>query len=735
MSLSKEFLDVLCCPKRTCRGDLEVLSQSKTQELKCKSCAARYPIIENIPLLFPNASYSNEMHKRHWDQKTKATNYRTKYNNYLKKKGTPWGLYTHLSELGAVKKLTDGINFSGKTFLDCGCGNGRMLSSYPETLRKIGIDASLELLLDLREREPDFWLLCGQLEDMPLKDCIADFSLSVRVFQHVYAPDKAFSEMVRVTHPSGFVALENYNKFNLKEVYKRFRMLTVIDRIKPWGLKYDRYDSYKDIEKWCRDSFVTPLKYCGAGWGVNFYLLDLFMFRRFAPSILQKLVYRFFLFLDDTVGTWPFLSVTMEKVCFLGSVQNRSERTSIIRRMKSAVKSRKGLRRVSHHKRLLINRNSNLVGNDKHHLQLTIGWLKRAQDATPDAGVSRGFSLVWSTKFGKSGWQPSYPETTGYIIPTMIAVGDLFNDDDLVRRARLMADWEIKVMLPNGSAQGGNLCKSPRPAIFDTGQVIRGLLAIHRATGEPDYQDVAMKAARFILDNEHEKKGHWLDYGANCVDADITTYDIYAIAPIVRLGLELGATEFLELGSRVGNFTLKMQNDNGWFENCGFTKTGDPLLHTIGYTIDGLWDVGQSLENESFMRGVKLALDGVLSRMDNKGNIPGRLDKNWEATVDWACLTGIAQIGVTCLKIYNKEGESKYLDAAVKAKEFLKACQNNIDDGFGGGLGAMWGSWPIEGEYQAYQALNWSAKYFADLLSEFISNEYWLILDDVQTDY
>src|SRR5262249_8247777 len=45
------------------------------------------------------------------------------------------------------------------------------------------------------------------------------------------------------------------------------------------------------------------------------------------------------------------------------------------------------------------------------HLAATMDWLARAQDATPDDGVSAVYSLA-------SGWAASYPETTGYIIPT-----------------------------------------------------------------------------------------------------------------------------------------------------------------------------------------------------------------------------------------------------------------------------------------------------------------------------
>ena len=45
----------------------------------------------------------------------------------------------------------------------------------------------------------------------------------------------------------------------------------------------------------------------------------------------------------------------------------------------------------------------------------SINWICRAQDCSKskDGGVARHFSLI-------NGWSSSYPETTGYIIPTMI---------------------------------------------------------------------------------------------------------------------------------------------------------------------------------------------------------------------------------------------------------------------------------------------------------------------------
>ena len=70
------------------------------------------------------------------------------------------------------------------------------------------------------------------------------------------------------------------------------------------------------------------------------------------------------------------------------------------------------------------------------HLREAVQWLERAQDFGEDRGVSYG------ARFGQ-GFLPSYPETTGYIIPTFVELGRRFDDATYLDRARAMADWEI----------------------------------------------------------------------------------------------------------------------------------------------------------------------------------------------------------------------------------------------------------------------------------------------------
>src|SRR4051812_11872639 len=65
-------------------------------------------------------------------------------------------------------------------------------------------------------------------------------------------------------------------------------------------------------------------------------------------------------------------------------------------------------------------------------------WICTAQDATPDGGVSGCYNLL-------HGWAGSYPETTGYIIPTLLHYGRTKRIADARTRAIRMADWENEV--------------------------------------------------------------------------------------------------------------------------------------------------------------------------------------------------------------------------------------------------------------------------------------------------
>lgn len=680
-------------------------------------CDSIYPEVDGIPVLFPNQDYSPDLHQKVWDGREKAELYAQKYNAYMEKKGTPWGLYTHRSELNAIRKLTRDIDFTGKVVVDCGCANARLLTEYAEADILIGIDSSIILLQEAKQRDPDLWLICGQIENLPLRDCVADFTVSIRVFQHLIAPEHAFSEMVRITKPWGHVSLELYNKFNLKELYKRFRMSKSMSRVWPWSLTYDRYYSFREIADWCVQNHVTPEKYVGVGWGVQFYLLEPLKFRRLAPFFVQRAVYAVYSALDTVFGERRYVSKTMEKIAFIGSVQGERRRGRVAR-VVDRWRERGERDRADAFQNLLDNRNFSYVGDDRHHLRQTINWVARAQDSTADGGVSRGYSMVRSGKYGRGGWQPSYPETTGYLVPTMVKAAKVLPDVDAARRARRMADWLLAIQRPDGASQGGNITVPSRPAYFDTGQVLRGFHAIAFATDEARYGEAARKAVGYMLDHPAVAQlPTWEDNGQD-VQFDQRPWVIYATAAAVNFSSTTTEDndQVFDLGRRAGNAVLATQNDRGWFANCSLDDdVGSALLHTVAYTIDGLLDMGKALGENEFNTAAIAALDGVLNQLGERGYLPGRFDERWQPTVDWACLTGIAQIGIVAAKVHRQTGDVRYLQAAGKMREYLKARQNNLSDDFSG-RGALWGSWPVSGGFAPYQAINWAAKYFADLL-------------------
>ena len=51
-----------------------------------------------------------------------------------------------------------------------------------------------------------------------------------------------------------------------------------------------------------------------------------------------------------------------------------------------------------------------------------MAWIFRAQDGSPDRGVSHSYLL-------DHGWMKSYPETTGYIIPTLLNWAKVSGDE------------------------------------------------------------------------------------------------------------------------------------------------------------------------------------------------------------------------------------------------------------------------------------------------------------------
>lgn len=358
--------------------------------------------------------------------------------------------------------------------------------------------------------------------------------------------------------------------------------------------------------------------------------------------------------------------------------------------------------------------NSNPAQRDNHvHLAEAIDWIVRAQDATPDDGVARGFSLIWNPYFRESGWQPSYPETTGYIIPTLYTAARWRAQRDLAARATRAARWEIEIQLPSGAVQGGVIGQTPSPAIFNTGQVMLGWVAALEETGSEVFEHALRRAANFLLSVEHA--GEWRHGQSRFARSDATAYNARTAWALAEAGQVLHEPKYTSCAARILRSVAAVQHDNGWFPECCLNDPERPLLHTIAYSMRGLLEGGRVLGDDRLICAAARTGRALMETVRQDGWMPGRLDATWRAVAPYTCLTGDAQTVNNWLRMAAITGDRSWLDKVEPVLTFLKHRQNSTSP-IGGVRGAIAGSWPLYGEYGRYEMLSWATKFFADAL-------------------
>jgi uncharacterized protein YyaL (SSP411 family) len=348
------------------------------------------------------------------------------------------------------------------------------------------------------------------------------------------------------------------------------------------------------------------------------------------------------------------------------------------------------------------------------HIQGAIKWICNAQDAFGDGGVARSYSMTHHPYFKRRGWIPSYPETTGYIIPTMFDYAHRAGRDEIADRAVRMADWECRVQMENGAVQGGTIDQPPTPAIFNTGQVIFGWIRAFQETARQRYLDCAIKAARFLV-AQQEEDGSWRKSLSRYASSNMSfyTYNTRTAWALLELYQETGIEEFKNSAVRNVEFALGQQNENGWFRSNCLHDPSQPLVHTIAYCVRGVLEIGARLRNDQYIARARKAADALLIRRRPDGSLAGRFNERWEPTVTWRCLTGEAQMAGIWGRLYQLTGKHEYYEglkttaAALRRVQFMRTEHQGI-------YGGISGAEPIHGRYGQYEVLNWAVKFFVD---------------------
>jgi hypothetical protein len=341
-------------------------------------------------------------------------------------------------------------------------------------------------------------------------------------------------------------------------------------------------------------------------------------------------------------------------------------------------------------------------------LEGAYAWLCRAQDGTADDGVAGWYHLF-------RGWAPSYPETTGYLIPTFLTYASVMAQPEARARALRMADWEVDVQLPSGAVRSGVLSTRVGPAVFNTGQVLFGWTAAYQTTGDDRYARAAQRAAEWLRRGQ-DTDGAWRKNLSLVAHSTLQTYNVRAAWGLAWAGQVLDEPRWIQAARKNCDWALRQQQrPTGWFGHNGFSDTEVPLLHTIGYVLEGLLGVGELLTDQRCVEAARSGIEPLAAEYAGAGRLAGRYDGQWRGTVRWRCLTGEAQLALVLARLARHAGGATATRMARALLEDVAGVQD-LRGPYPETRGGISGSQPVWGGYSPFAYVSWAAKFQIDAL-------------------
>jgi hypothetical protein len=180
-------------------------------------------------------------------------------------------------------------------------------------------------------------------------------------------------------------------------------------------------------------------------------------------------------------------------------------------------------------------------------------------------------------------------------------------------------------------------------------------------------------------------------------------------------GVELDERRWREAAIRNCDWALKQQAATGWFGCNTFSDNEQPLLHTIGYVLEGLLGTGSLLGQERYVNATIRGITPLMNIYRRTHTLYGRYDAGWNPTVRWRCLTGEAQVALVLERLSRLTGEASYSEISKQLLDGVARLQD-VDSPYSESRGAVSGSWPLWGAYGPFNYMNWPAKFFMDAL-------------------
>jgi len=338
-------------------------------------------------------------------------------------------------------------------------------------------------------------------------------------------------------------------------------------------------------------------------------------------------------------------------------------------------------------------------------LEAGVDWLLAAQrgSASADGGMARNYAI------GR-GWSKSYPETTGYIVQTLLEPEVLELRPHAREAAGRALDWLLTIQAPAGGWPGSVAGASTEPVTFNTGQILLGFADGVRKLGRDDRQAV-LRGGDWLVEML-DPDGGWRRGHSRYAMPGPSVYELHTAWGLAEAADALSHPPFLEAAVRNADWSLTMQQPNGWFDRCDLTDESRPLTHTLAYAVRGLIEVWRHAGTERHLEAALLAAGARARGAQPNGYLPGRRTSWWEAAVNWSCLTGTSQMAICWAILYKETGDEDLLAAMRRGNAFVrKTVRLDADDTIRGGVP---GAYPVTGDYGRLELLNWAVKFTVD---------------------
>lgn len=330
-----------------------------------------------------------------------------------------------------------------------------------------------------------------------------------------------------------------------------------------------------------------------------------------------------------------------------------------------------------------------------------IGWVINAQ--RQDGGIAAYYSLL-------TGYSASYPEVTGYLIPTLYDFAQSTGDHSATAAAERATEWLLSLQLNNGAFPAGLRDSGEAPSVFNTGQILQGLVRAWSETGRSDIRNAALAAGDWLL-SVQGANGAWSGPEAyQCQPHTYYTMVAWALAQLAEIS---GDEKYGLAAERNMDWALAQLRPNGWPD--GINLQGHPnYLHFVAYAIQGILECAVLRRRPDAVQAISKPAWLLLRRFETNKRLAGAFDRDFASGHNFTCLTGNAQMSCVWLRLFAINQDLRYLNAALKINESLK--QLVPARGARGIVGGVTGSHPIWGAYQPMRYISWGCKFFADAL-------------------